>query len=118
MPGTWESKDKYLVVLGAKPGSDYLVVLATSKQKKRALTPGCNQSPTYYFIPGGGKDFFKLDTWLLLMRPYRFNAAQVLQAHLGGDLTVAGNLKQHIWTAIRSCLQLSPDVTTVDLQLL
>jgi len=56
--------NKYFIVLGSKPGKNYLCVKTTSHPWKRGFTPGCHHKPrTYFFIPGGGKKtFFPKDT--------------------------------------------------------
>jgi len=114
-----ESANKFLMVLGAKQGSDYLFVVATSQQHKREMTPGCNLTPsTYYFIQGGKKDFFPKDTWLILDEPYIFAAAKVVQAGLQGQLTVRGNLRLDVANAARNCMKHSKDVAQVYLDLL
>jgi hypothetical protein len=114
-----EQANKYLVVLGAKQGADYLFVVATSKQKQRQFQPGCTLTPfTYFFIPGGGKDFFPKDTWLLLDEPYQFSAAEVTQAGLKGLLVVKTNLRVDLANAARNCMKRSKDVAQVYLELL
>jgi hypothetical protein len=114
-----EEANKFLLVLGAKAGADYLFVVATSQQKRRQTQPGCTLVPfTYFFIPGGGKDFFKKDTWLLLDEPYQFSAAAVVQAGLSGALTVRGNLRTDLANAARNCMKRSRDVAQIYLDLL
>jgi hypothetical protein len=61
--------NKYLVIVGAQPGKDYLAVVATSRQRRRSNQPGGNAEDGYYHIPGGGKDWFPEDTWLLFEAP-------------------------------------------------
>lgn len=60
-------RNKFFVVLGAKAGRDCLVVIATSQHKGKSYEAGCHPNEGYYLIPGGSKDFFSEDTWLLLM---------------------------------------------------
>ena len=48
-----EKADKFLVIVGAKTGCNYLAVIATSQKKKRDYQPGCNAERGYYHIPGG-----------------------------------------------------------------
>lgn len=76
------SADKFIVLLGAKSGCNYLVVLATSRPHRRKFSAGCHAEDGYYFIPGGGRDHFPKDTWLLLAEPYEFSPGDFLKAHL------------------------------------
>jgi hypothetical protein len=113
------SADKFVVVLGAKTGCNYLVVLATSQQHRRTFTPGCNADAGYYFIPGGGKDFFPKDTWILLAAPYEFSAAEVLKACIHEKkVTIAGHLREQVANAIRNCLKQCPDASAEQIALL
>ena len=61
---------KFFVIVGAQPGKNFLAIIATSKKKRgRTTQPGGNPEGGWYHIPGGGKDFFKEDTWLLFEEP-------------------------------------------------
>lgn len=112
------TKNKYFVVLGAKPESDCLVVIATSRPKDRSYSPGCHQNEGYYHIPGGGKDFFPEDTWLLLMECRAMGLAEVLKAAMARELTVSGKLRTEIANAIRNCLKRIDDISPVQIALL
>lgn len=112
------SKDKLLLVLGAKQGHNYLLVLATSKPHQRHFEPGCNAGDGYYFIPGGGKDFFNKDTWIILSEPQIANAAEMLSAFMGRRVRVIDNLRDQLTNAIRNCLKLVDDVSQVHKDLL
>jgi hypothetical protein len=61
--------NKYFIIVGAKKDCNFLTVIATSQPKHRKYEPGCNHKQGYYHIPGGRKDWFPLDTWLLLAEP-------------------------------------------------
>jgi hypothetical protein len=69
---------KYFVIVGSQPNKNYLAIIATSKQKRRAAQPGGNPDGGWYHIPGGGKDFFKVDTWLLFEAPQELSAKDLL----------------------------------------
>lgn len=113
-----EPKNKYLVVLGAKPGSDFILVLADSfKPKHAALALGCNDALGYYVVPSGGRDFFKLDT-VIKLRTQRTNAAELVLRGIEGEVRVVGNLSQALAAGIRNCLQKSPDISAEDIALL
>jgi len=62
--------NKYFVIVGAQPNKNYLAVITTSRQKRgRKPQAGGNHEGGWYHIPGGGKDFFPDDTWLLFEEP-------------------------------------------------
>lgn len=114
-----DTADKFLVILGCKTGCNYLAVLGTSKKHRKTFTPGCNAKDEYYFIPGGGKDFFPLDTWLLLSEPYELVPAEILQkAMTDKSVEVAGTLRAEMANAIRNCLKQCEDVSAHHLSLL
>ena len=111
--------DKYLVILGAKTGSNYLAVVGTSQPRRRSLTPGCHPQEGYYFIPGGGKDWFRKDTWLLLAEPREIAPAELLKlALVEKTVTVEGQLRVELANAIRNCLKRCHDVSELHLRLL
>ena len=112
------TKDKFLVVLGAKAKHNFLLVVATSQQHHRVFDLGCHAQEGYYHIPGSGKDFFKLDTWLLLAEPYEVSPARLMQENFSGNISVAANLRQDLANAIRNCLKRVPDITPAQLALL
>lgn len=114
-----EKADKFLVILGCNTGSNYLAVLGTSKRHKRDFAPGCNSGKGYYHIPGGQKDFFKVDTWLILADPIEIDPATFLQkAMVEKSLTIAGQLRPEMANAIRNCLKQCADVSAYHISLL
>jgi hypothetical protein len=62
----WHTANKYFVIVGAQPNKNYLAVITTSRQKRgRKPQAGGNHEGGWYHIPGGGKDYFPDNTWLL-----------------------------------------------------
>jgi hypothetical protein len=116
-PGA-EPKDKLLIVLGAKQGSDFLMALTTSRPHWRKFNHGCNAQDGYYFIPGTGKDFFSEDTWVLLNDVKIASSAEVVRGALQGGIRCAGNLRQELARAIINCLKKTDDVSGLHLSLL
>ena len=111
--------DKYFVILGAKAGSNYLAVIATSRQHHMEFKPGCHHEAGYYHIPGGAKDWFPKDTWLLLFRPIELSAQELLKlAMVEKQITTEGHLRPAIANAIRECLKLCLDVSPAQKALL
>ncbi len=110
--------DKYLVVVGAKPGSNYLAIIATSNQRRRSTQPGGNPQGGYYHIPGGGKDWFPKDTWLLFEEPREISAAELVKEALAKNITVEGYLRHDIANAICNCMRKCDDVSEYHISLL
>lgn len=114
-----EKANKYFVILGAKQGSNYLAVIATSKQRKRKFEAGCHAKDGYYHIPGGGKDWFPKDTWLLLAPPVEITAADFLRLSLvEKKVELKGNLRTDTANAIKNCLRQCQDVSEEQIGLL
>lgn len=111
-------RNKFFVVLGAKAGRDCLVVIATSQHKGKSYEAGCHPNEGYYLIPGGSKDFFSEDTWLLLMECRVLSFAEVRNATSGKQLRVKAGLRQDLANAIRNCLKRIEDVSEAQLDLL
>ena len=109
--------DKLLVVLGAKAGKNYLMVLTTSQPHGRESNPGCHADDGYFFIDAGSHGFPKA-TWLELYRPEEVDAATVVKGNFDGEIWVVANLAQQIANEIRNCLKRSPDITPHQLSLL
>lgn len=110
--------DKFFVLVGAKQGANWVLVIATSKQKNRTFNPGCNAKEGYYHVPGGGKDFFPQDTWLLLPEALEIRPAELLKRAMDNELTVRGNLRENVVNEIRNCLRVCDDVPGTVLALL
>jgi len=102
---------KFFVVVGAQPDKNYLVVRATSKVKHRNYVPGGNPDGGWYHIPGGGKDWFKLDTWLLFDDPEELSAKELLDLKSKGGIKIVGNLRHDIANAISNCMKKCEDVS-------
>ena len=104
--------NKFFVIVGAQPNKNYLAVIATSKMKRgRKPEPGGNPEGGWYHIPGGGKDFFPDDTWLLFEAPQELSAAQLLSLKLKNDIQVKGNLRGDIANGICNCMRKCEDVS-------
>jgi hypothetical protein len=116
-PGT-EIKPKFLVVIGAKPGHDVLMILATTHPHHRDLKPGCNAEEGYYYIPGVAKQGFNENTWLLLNEPKVASAALLVKQGLSGNCKVVRSVDAQIAAAIINCLKKIDDVSDLHLSLL
>lgn len=103
--------DKFFVIVGAQPGKNYLAVIATSKQKWRDNTPGGNPDGGYYHIPGGGKDWFPADTWLLFEAPQEISAQELLTRKFKNEIAIKGKLRPDIANAICNCMRQCQDVS-------
>jgi hypothetical protein len=112
------SANKFFVVLGAKPGHNWLFVMATSQRKRRQYQPGCHERDGYFHIPNGGRDFFTKDTWLLLMRCFEIDPKEAEQGFANGDLRKRGVLRPALIDAIRECARKCEDVSAAQLALL
>ncbi len=102
---------KYFVVVGSQPNKNYLAIIATSKQKRRGAQPGGNPDGGWYHIPGGGKDFFKVDTWLLFDAPQELSAADLVKLKFEGKLKISGKLRGDVANAICNCMRKCDDVS-------
>lgn len=116
-PGA-EKKDKLLLVVGAKQGYDFLLVLATTKQHKKTTTPGCNAKDGYYYIPKEQRDFFNENTWLLLSELRPATAAIVVAGGMKKTIRVLGSLKPETARAVINCIKQIQDVSPYHLSLL
>jgi len=103
--------DKYLVIVGAQSDKNYLAVVATSRQKRRDNQPGGNPEGGYYHIPGGGKDWFPKDTWLLFEEPREISVEEFAKERQAKTLTVEGYLRHDIGNAICNCMKRCEDVS-------
>jgi hypothetical protein len=110
--------NKYLVVVGAQPNKDYLAIIATSKQRRRSGQPGGNPEGGYYHIPGGGKDWFPDDTWLLFEAPRVISAAELVKEGMRGNIVTVGYLRHDIANAICNCMKRCDDVSQMHIGLL
>jgi hypothetical protein len=113
-----KKKDKYLVVIGAKKGCDYLFAVATSQRHRRAFKPGCHKKLSYYHIPGVGRDYFKKDTWLIFVKCVQQRQADTLKLISEGALSVEGSLRHDVVKAIQECLRQCDDVPAIHIALL
>jgi hypothetical protein len=106
-----QTANKFFVIVGAKPKHNYLAIIATSKQKWRDAKPGGNPEGGYYHIPGGGKDWFPDNTWLLFEEPVELSSAEFLNAVWTKQITMKGNLRPDIANAICNCMRKCDDVS-------
>ncbi|MDA7968017.1 MAG: hypothetical protein MPK31_03645 [Gammaproteobacteria bacterium] len=112
-------KNKFLVAAGAKPGCNWLCVLATSKQHYMRAEKGCHLTPrAYFFIPGDSKNFFWLDTWLTLSEPRILSLSELMNMVRSGVIEVKANLGDNITGEIRNCLQRTEDISEKEKELL
>jgi hypothetical protein len=111
-------RNKFFVVLSCKPGCNWLFVIATSKQKRRAYNAGCSHEDGYYHIPGGSRDFFTKDTWLLLMKCLEVNPMEARKLLAINRLKVAGSLREQVANEIRNCLKRCDDASANHIALL
>jgi hypothetical protein len=104
--------DKFFVIVGAQPGKNYLAIIATSQRKRgRVPKPGGNPEGGWYHIPGGGKDFFKVDTWLLFEEPQGLSAKELLALKFKNTVKIVGKLRPDIANAICNCMRKCDDVS-------
>jgi hypothetical protein len=110
---------KFFVVVGAKPDCDYLVIIATSQKKwNRNYAPGGDYELGWYHIPGDGKNFFTLPTWLLFTAAEQLSAEEVKKMVADGKLTKAGVVKPDIANGIMNCMRKCQDVSQRHIDLL
>jgi hypothetical protein len=103
--------DKYFVIVGARPGFNYLAVVATSQQKGRNPDPGGNPKGGYFHIKGGGKDWFPRDTWLLFEEPVELSAEDFSKAVTEGTIAVQGQLRGELTNRLCNCMRHCDDVS-------
>jgi hypothetical protein len=105
---------KFFVVVGAQSDKDFLAIIATSKKKHgRTTTPGGNAQGGWYHVPGGEKDFFKVDTWLLFEEPIQLSAKELLSLKFKGEIRIVGSLRPDIANAICNCMNSCNDVSEI-----
>lgn len=104
-------KDKYFVIVGCKEKSNLLAIITTSQQWKRQRVPGASIDGGWYFIEGGGKDWFKKDTWLLFDTAVEISSAEFLKLAWGKTITLKGNLRPDIANAIMNAMSKCDDVS-------
>jgi hypothetical protein len=103
---------KFFVIVGAQPGRNFLAIIATSKKKRgRTTQPGGNPQGGWYHIPGGGKDFFKEDTWLLFEEPQELSAKELLSLKFKGEIKIVGDLRPEVANAICNTMRKCNDVS-------
>jgi hypothetical protein len=108
---TGEAGHKYFVIVGAQPNQNYLAIRATSQRKRRNHVPGGNPQGGWYHIPGGRKDWFPRDTWLLFDDPQELSAKELLALKFKGEIKVVGSLRHDIANAICNCMRKCNDVS-------
>jgi hypothetical protein len=115
-----DSSDKLLVILGIKPKQNIMAVLTTSQARRRPKAPGCQaeyETGAFYYLPGGMKNSFKLDTWVELHRPQELDILKFNQALANKEFHVIFNLDKGVAAGIRNCLKRSPDTSELHLSL-
>jgi len=81
---------KFFVVVGSLPDKNYLAIIATSKQKRRAARPGGN--------PDGG--------WY-----QELSAAELVKLKFERKIRISGKLRGDIANAICNCMRKCDDVS-------
>ncbi|MDP1536750.1 MAG: hypothetical protein Q8L95_06160 [Burkholderiales bacterium] len=109
--------DKFLIVLNDGNKRPYLVLKTTSRQKSRPNKEGCHSSKGCYFLPAK-RDWFRMDTWILLYEPYEIDAAAFLKAKFSGDAEIKASLKPDLVRAIINCFARADDCSEHHLSLL
>jgi hypothetical protein len=104
-------RNKYFVVVGAQAGQNFLAVITTSVPKDKSFQAGGHPEDGYYHIPGGGRDWFKKDTWLLFEEALELSAAALVKERIAGNITVEGHLRYDIANAICNCMRRCDDVS-------
>jgi hypothetical protein len=105
------TRNKYFVIVGTQPGKNFLAIIATSVAKNKSFEAGGHPEDGYYHIPGGGKDWFKKDTWLLFEEPQELSAAQLVKEVSAKNITMEGYLRHDIANAICNCMRKCQDVS-------
>jgi hypothetical protein len=72
---------------------------------------GGNPDGGWYHIPGGERDWFKLDTWLLFDDPQELLAKDLLALKDKGEIKAVGILRHDIANAICNCMRRCDDVS-------
>ena len=116
-PDGGEPKHKYLVVVGAKPQCDYILLLANTNRRHKHLKPGCNAEQGYYCILNGGRDFFPEDT-VISLKPLQTMASELIQGGLTKQITIRHNLRDDLARSIRNCLVRTDDISEEHMLLL
>lgn len=117
-PDGGEKRDKFFIVLGARKSSPSIAVICTSQQRSKKAVAGCHAEHGYYFIPGGGKDFFRADTWVELHRAFVFDAAKLVASMMSGEMSAIANLRPELAAAVRNCFKRSEDASAAQIALL
>ncbi len=79
-----EIGEKFLVILNNQKGRDpFPTAKTTSQDKNKSRTPGCIQEESLFLIEGG-KNWFKLDTWVQLFELYAFTASDLTDCNRTG----------------------------------
>lgn len=112
------TRNKYLVLLGANPGCDYLAVLTTSKIGRRRAVRGCHHTPSTNFFLPGGETFFARDTWLVLSAPRIIKREEMITKGIAKIIELQANLHADTTAAIRNCLRDSKDISSREMALL
>lgn len=103
-----EKEPKLFIVVGVHPDKNYLCVRATSKKKHREYQP--SDDADYYYIPGGGREFFDLDTWILFSEPQEFWRTGVDREFDDNRMRVMGCLRFQIANEICNRMKKCDDV--------
>lgn len=105
--GTKEAK--LFVVVGCHPKKYIVVIRATSKKRHRDYV--AEDGADYYFIPGGGKEFFDEDTWLLFSEPTQFDRGRYDVLHKAKEVRVMGYIRFQVVNEICNKMRVCEDVS-------
>jgi hypothetical protein len=113
-----EEANKFFVIVGAKADCNYLAIIATSVPKNKSFEAGGHPEDGYYHIPGGGRDWFPKNTWLLFSEPREIAPSELLKFVWTKTITVKGHLRPEVANAICNCMRKCQDVSEYHASLL
>lgn len=100
---------KMFVVVGCHPNKCILGIRATKVKRKRSYQP--EDGSDYYFIPGGNKEFFDIETWLLFSDPVQFDRGRYDVLHKAKEVKVLGYIRFQIVNEICNKMRYCEDVS-------
>jgi hypothetical protein len=100
---------KLFLVVGAHADKNYLTLKSTSKKRWREYQP--EDGYAYYFIPGGKKEWFEFDTWILFSEPQEFNRVGAQREIANGKMRVMTCLRFQLTNEICNKMRKCDDVS-------
>jgi len=103
---------KLLVVLNdPDPAKEpYLLCRVTSQEKGKLRKFGCQEDPSFFFLPAG-HDFFDKDTWVQLYEIFEVEADSLLKDHFEGHLEPRGALQEMTIRQLMNCIKKIKDIS-------